>query len=164
MKNSKSERRAEWSTTKILLKALQGSSMALHHSCIMTPPPGRGCFSSTWAKWKLLSQGREPRQGWGRRRGGPLLSLRTTPYGTGLISHCSKGGFPSLPPFPRGVSWWRRVITEMNVPGEDPRGSETFLEAQSIPAGCLWEQGIPGIFSPAPTTLWPSRVHPDPSL
>lgn len=58
------------------------------------------------------------------------MSLRTTPYGTGLISHCSKGGFPSLPPFPRGVRGWRRVTTEIHTPV-----GLRLSAAQSIPLG-----------------------------
>lgn len=83
------------------------------------------------------------------------MSLRTTPYGTGFISHCSKGGFPSLPPFPGGVRGWRRVTTEINIPmGSSPSEHPSWM---SLGGGFSWDI-LP--FSHKSVTLQgPSRPH-----
>lgn len=78
--------------------ALNGPSAQLHNDT----STGEGLLLTHLRGMKAPLPRWGAQAGLGKEEGAPLLPLRTTPHGTGLICHCSKGGFPSLPPFPRG--------------------------------------------------------------
>lgn len=83
------------------------------------------------------------------------MSLRTTPYVTGLISHCSKGGFVSLPPFTRRVRGWRKVTPEINIPmGSSPSEHPSWM---FLGGGFPWD--IPPFSHNSVTLQGPSRPH-----
>lgn len=81
-----------------LAEVVNGPSAQLHSDT----PAGEGLLSTHLSEVKapVPRWGAQPRVG--KEEGAPLLPLRTTSYIAGLISHCSKGGFPPLAPFPRG--------------------------------------------------------------
>lgn len=79
---------------------VDGPSAQLHND---TTTGEGGLHFMHWREMKAPLPRWGAQAGVGKEEEAPLLSLRTTPCGPGLISRCSKGGFPSMPPFPRGM-------------------------------------------------------------